>query len=112
MAAVETLLESAAEAGIQVLVYVVPLRSDLEIPYDVDEYRSFKRELAGLANLHGATFADLDMLVPAEHWGEKLSTSLAGQAEIDFMHFRGAGHRLLARALDDLLADQALEGAE
>ena len=112
MAAVETLLGSAAEAGIDVLVYVVPLRGDLDIPYDVDEYRSFKRELARRTREHGATFADLDKLVPPEHWGEKSSTSLADQAELDFMHFRATGHALLARALGDLLEESAREDAE
>jgi hypothetical protein len=110
MNALQALLGSAHEAGIHVLVYVVPLRSDVAIPYDREEYRRFKLDLADAAQIHDARFVDLEALVPPELWGEKLSTSLDGQAEIDFMHFRGAGHTLLARELDELLADPVREG--
>ena len=71
--------------------------------------RSSRDILQGYVH-HVRSFVDLEALVPPELWGEKLSTSLDGQAEIDFMHFRGAGHTLLARELDELLADPVREG--
>ncbi|MDB2531613.1 hypothetical protein N9Y07_03795 [Alphaproteobacteria bacterium] len=92
-------LELAASQEVKVLVYVVPLRNDVKVPYDPLEYASFKTEMSSLARQNGSSFVDLENLVPAHLWGTKDSTTIGGGQELDFMHFQAGGHRLLANAL-------------
>lgn len=108
--AFQAILDLAGERGIDVLVYVVPLRNDVKVPYDLEEYAAFKAEMATLADRPGVRFANLEDLVPADLWGAKAATTLGGGEELDFMHFQAGGHRLLAAALYHEL--QALWGGE
>lgn len=104
MAALGALLEEADRRGIQAIIYIAPLRDDVEAPYVSSEYLAFQKSAASIAEEHDATFSDLRHVVPARYWGRTDSTSLSGEAEIDFMHFQGPGHELLAGAINDLLA--------
>jgi hypothetical protein len=103
MAAFEMLLSVARERNIRVLAYIAPIRQDLPLPYDHDEYVAFKKHVQTLAQTYGAAYADYDNLVPAEDWGLKDSTALSSQLEIDFMHFRTSGHHLLANRLENAI---------
>lgn len=94
--ALKAILELAKDNSTQVLVYIAPLRNDVEIPYTKSEYENFKQEVQTLVKEHDAKFSNFENLVPAELWGSKGSTSLGEQAEIDFMHFQSGGHTLLA----------------
>ena len=93
------ILDEAKGLGIQVLVYVVPLRNDVPIPYNAAEYSSFKADMQALSVSRGAHFTNLEHLVPAEYWGTKQSTAIGSKQELDFMHFKAAGHDFLAKAL-------------
>ena len=97
--ALEATLESARRGGVEVLVYVAPIRDDTDIPYRPAEYARFKEEVAALAARHEARYASLEGIVPGPAWGMKASTNLSGRPEYDFMHFTADGHRLLADAL-------------
>ena len=97
--ALEAILNQTRELGIQVLVYVVPLRNDVPTPYNAKEYSNFKTEMQALSISRGAYFVDLENLVPAEYWGTKTSTTGGSEQELDFMHFESAGHQLLSKAL-------------
>jgi hypothetical protein len=97
--ALEAILDEARWRSIDVLVYIVPLRSDVKVPYDLGEYQSFKDEIQDIALAKGARFANLETLVPANLWGTKDETTAGGGQELDFMHFQAGGHRLLAGAL-------------
>lgn len=99
MGAMAAIMASASSHGIRMLVYVVPLRNDVEVPYVDSEYQHFKRDVQSLAEQYGARFANLENLVPAELWGSKAATSSGGGEELDFMHFQAGGHRLLAERL-------------
>ncbi len=105
LAALEAMLASAASRDITVLLYIVPLRNDVEIPYVDSEYQAFKAETQTLAKQYGATFANLESLVPAELWGSKAATSAGKQQELDFMHFQAGGHQILAARLAELIAE-------
>ena len=98
LAAYEALLASAASHGVDALVYIAPIRDDVPLPYDGAEYARFIDEAATVAERHGARFADLGSIVAAEHWGLTGLRGLDGETsvEIDFMHFRASGHRVLA----------------
>ena len=55
-AALEALLDSAARRKVPVLMYIVPLRSDVETPYDAREYEQFKKALRDLATEKSVAF--------------------------------------------------------
>jgi lysophospholipase L1-like esterase len=84
---------------VTVLLYVAPIRDDVEIPYDLEEYARFKTEVERLSAAHGAIFLNLETLVPAAFWGMRKSERTGEDLEIDFMHFQGQGHRLLGEAI-------------
>lgn len=97
MAAFEETLATVQQQHARCLVYVVPTRWDVEPPYELAAYAGWKEEVRALCARHGAPFADLDRLVPAEHWG------LFNGVNIDFMHFGHEGHILLGRKLAELV---------
>ena len=99
--AYNAILESAAKQNINVLTYIVPLRNDAQRPYNEDHYFRFKEEVRLMAKDNGARFADLENLVPSQEWGNKGSTGLGQESEIDFMHFQAKGHQRLAEAISD-----------
>jgi len=103
--ALEAIIKAARRSGISVVLYVVPLRNDVEIPYDATEYARFKSSLEDLAAKEDVLFANLEGLVPAELWGTKAGTSLSEETELDFMHFQASGHRLLAETLEHLVVE-------
>jgi len=112
LAALDALLAATNEDGVRSLVYIVPLRSDVDTPYDAEDYRRFKQDVEVRCRAAGAAFANLEELVPAEDWGLKQTTSMRGGVEIDFMHFRASGHARLASALGRLVDDTASEAVE
>lgn len=98
MAALVEMLRVAQEHGTKVLLYNVPLRWDVEPPYDMNAYRNWKRELADAVKGNGAAiFLDLDELVPADLWG------LHHGHNVDFMHFQGEGHQMLGRRIAETI---------
>jgi hypothetical protein len=109
MAALDTMLQVAHDAGIRVLVYIAPLRNDVEIPYIRAEYEEFKTDVEKTATAEHAIFADLENLIPANLWGQKKSTSGGSDMELDFMHFQAAGHAILADELTRIVTTQLLK---
>lgn len=103
LAATEAMLQACAVNNISVILYIAPLRNDVETPYVAKEYSAFKREIEMLAVKFGAVFANLEGLVPGKLWGSKDATSANGEAELDFMHFQASGHHLLAEKMFNLL---------
>jgi hypothetical protein len=98
MQALDELLACAREREVGVLVYIVPLRWDVEPPYVVDDYRRWKTDVGEIVTAAGAGFVDLDEIVPGDEWGT------LGAETIDFMHFQDGGHRRLGAAIADWLA--------
>ena len=101
--ALKAIIESARKANIEVLTYIAPIRSDVPIPYDDNEYASFKKEVAEITRAADGITTNLEELVPNQNWGTKASTGLAGGPEVDFMHFQSEGHERLANAIDEKL---------
>ncbi len=112
MEALKTMLQRCADLRIKALVYIPPLRDDLSPPYVDAEYLRFKQDVAGVADACGAWYRDFEHLVPGRYWGKTNSTSGEASAELDFMHFQGYGHKLLAgslaRTVDQMLAEQGV----
>ena len=103
IAAMEAILASVTLKHLAVVIYIVPLRNDVDTPYVDGEYQQFKNEVQRLAERYDATFANLENLVPAHLWCSKAATSAGGGMELDFMHFQAGGHQLLADQLTGLV---------
>jgi hypothetical protein len=101
--AIGEMLAQARQENIDVLVYIVPIRGDLALPYDPAEYAAFRADIQRLCDFSGAEMLNLEDLVPPQFWGRKDATGLGGQAELDFMHFQYPGHRRLAETLAEHL---------
>ena len=84
---------------IKVHIYIPPLRNDIKFPYDQDEYNYFKTNTEKIAKKYNVNYFLLENLIPGKLWGNKDSTNLNKEKELDFMHFKGKGHILLADAL-------------
>jgi len=97
--AYQDILKLALDNRVKVLVYIPPIRNDIKIPYDIKEYNNFKNEIKSIAEENKVYFTSLEDLVPSEFWGKKASTNFSKDEEVDFMHFRAQGHRLLADAI-------------
>ena len=103
LAAFDQLLADAAADGTHVIAYIPPLRQDVAPPYVPAEYARFKAATRALAERRGATWIDLDRVVPGPLWGTKTAPRLGGGVELDFMHFQAPGHVAVARALTPLI---------
>lgn len=103
LAAAETLLADAEKHGIRVLLYLPPIRGEVELPYVTSEYERFRRDIEGLAARHGAVFLDLGDAVPAALFGFMKSDTPGVEREPDFMHFQAGGHAILADRLAEAL---------
>ena len=109
--AARAILTDAEEHGIRVLVYVPPLRSDVEIPYVASEYERFKQDVEHLAARHHADFVNIEAIVPDAMWGFTDRKSLGEDAAVDFMHFQAGGHEILADRLARALHSEQNGGA-
>ena len=90
------MLSICEKRGIPLIIYIPPIRNDVHPPYDLGQYAQFKEQVKADCEKHHALFLNLEALVPAKYWGTKEGTSFGVSEEIDFMHFREAGHRLIA----------------
>ena len=109
--ALENTLKTALKTNTNVLVYIAPIRNDVETPYIQDEYDKFKNDIKELSVSHGAAFANLEDLIPSMCWGQKDSTLGKKELELDFMHFTAEGHNILAGKLGQLINDNFIAQA-
>jgi hypothetical protein len=93
MAALTDMLADCERSGTPALLYIAPIRQDKPMPYNALEYARWKSEVDVLARRYGSRLINLETLVPGELWGSYV------REDIDFMHFQGPGHRMVAEAL-------------
>ena len=105
----EKLIIEAKSSEKNILVYIVPIRNDVNIPYDLNEYEEFKNTAFDLTTKYGAEFLNLENLVEGKYWGEKDSTGLSSNNELDFMHFQFQGHKILSNKLSKSIANAKFE---
>ena len=103
MSALEAIIKYANKNKIVINVYIPPIRNDVEVPYDPEEYQTFKEEVRKMTQSFGATFSDFEGIVPGELWGLKASTNSGAEPELDYMHFQALGHQILADALEPMV---------
>ena len=97
--AYKLILGHCQSLGINALIYIPPIRNDVEIPYDKKEYIDFKNKIKNIAKMNDAYFLDFENIIPQEYWGSKASTAIDNDLETDFMHFQFKGHKILADTL-------------
>ena len=93
MAAFEALAQHLKASGIPLLVYIAPIRQDVKLPYEIEAYQRWIAVIDQLGAVHGYRFLNLERLVPDNLWGS------IRKDDVDFMHFQGAGHKILANRL-------------
>lgn len=95
--AFKRITEFCRDKKISLLVYIPPIRDDVEQPYIENEYKQFKSTIQEIKATNNFALLNVESIVPAKYWGLKASTSNSKEKfEIDFMHFQSSGHRLLA----------------
>ncbi len=103
--ALDMLIGFTSENDIDVLLYIPPIRQDVEIPYDLNEYNTFISDMEQLAsNQKHVHFRNWEDIIPARLWGVKASTNGSDEPELDFMHFQFAGHEILADSILNALS--------
>lgn len=98
--ALELMLISAKEKGIDVLLLIPPIRQDIETPYVDLEYSTFKNNLNELAGSYNIKLLDIDKIVEGKYWGYTDPIQLFSNKGYDFMHFQSEGHRVMADTLE------------
>ena len=84
-------------------MYVAPIRHDINLPYNANEYSSYKNNLKKKAQETLSYFYNLEKIVPGKFWGEKGGSTLGVKNEVDFMHFQEEGHKILAAEIIKIL---------
>jgi hypothetical protein len=92
-------LNEAAKNQIDVILYIAPIRNDVKIPYNQEEYASLKNEINNLSKEFDITYLNLENTVPNKFWGSKDSTNNSDKDELDFMHFQHSGHIVFSNAI-------------
>lgn len=90
MQALDLILASAKRVNVPVLAYIAPIRNDVPLPYDERAYGKWIGDVEAKAQREQFTFLNLEKIVPNAQWGSIVSDN------IDYMHFQGAGHKILA----------------
>ena len=108
--ALDDLLRRAKEKEIKTLVYSVPLRKDVKIPYEPQEYIDFLNDIRKVTIENGGLYYNLEDLVPSQFWGTVDGiNATGGKEEIDFMHFQAGGHELLGSELIRIITEENLD---
>ena len=111
MRALDAMLADLQRKHITTIGYIAPIRHDLPIPYDAASYAAWKAEIAALSAKYNVALLNLEDLVPNDQWGHYRNRSTSQKDEIDFMHFQGPGHVMVADALRPTVL-RRLAGAE
>ena len=109
MAAIRELAKAASTNGATVLLYIPPLRTDVEPPYIASEYSRFQHDVEALAEDEKALFANFGDVVPGPLWGMIAAANVGGKPDYDFMHFQRRGHVLFADAVEATLVKHVPE---
>jgi len=94
--ALNEIIKSTKANKTKVVLYIPPLRNDVKIPYNLNDYIKFKSLLFELSQNESIVFLNFEGIVPKQFWGFK---NLNNTNEIDFMHFKGEGHKILSDKL-------------
>ena len=97
--AIEDLMKVLNSKRIKTLIYVAPIRDDYKIPYNLNEYNKFKKDLEYLSKKNNIKFKNFENIIPGFLWGKKQAISFDKKNELDFMHIPGVGHDMLTNSI-------------
>lgn len=97
MSSLLSLVNYCSKNKIVAKLYIPPIRNDVEIPYEVEEYEKFKFDCMEIVTKDN--YKNFENIVPPRFWGQKMSTNLSGEPELDYMHFQNEGHKILSDSL-------------
>ena len=84
-------LDFISDRKIQPLFYFVPILPNKAFPYVEKEFSLWKSNLSDLINNKNFDVFDYTELIDQKYWGTNFGK------DIDFMHFGGNGHHILAK---------------
>lgn len=93
--ALKDIVNFTKQNNIQLILYIAPIRKDILIPYLASEYLQFKEDITKIHKVY-----DLDDIVPHQYWG------MTNGDWVDFMHFKGEGHKILANELQKIIIEE------
>ena len=104
MNSLKCLIDLCALNNVNLNIYIPPIRSDIDIPYDNLEYNDFKIKVKEMINVNeDFKYLNYEKIIPGKYWGMKSSTNLLKKKEYDFMHFNFQAHKIMADSLQILL---------
>ena len=104
--ALEDIIKISKSENIDLIIYVAPIRNDIPIPYDINDYKLFKEQVKKISILNEIKFYNLEGIVPNDHWGDGSKTNFSAAKEYDFMHFKGKGHIILSNELSKIISNK------
>jgi hypothetical protein len=100
LSALKAICNDAQKRGIEVYVYIPPVRNDVSPPYYETEYATAIKDITDMLNLFpNCRLKELDGIIEGKYWGTKDATAFFRGREYDFMHFQYAAHIILADSL-------------
>tara|TARA_B100001758_G_C18416994_1_gene621021 strand:- start:6720 stop:7847 length:1128 start_codon:yes stop_codon:yes gene_type:complete len=104
LSSLEMMMDISSKNNILMIAYIAPIRSDIKIPYDLDEYNNFKITVKNMSLKYPNVFYEnLEDIIKSEYWGLKNSTTVGEELELDFMHFNADAHKVLSEKLYNII---------
>lgn len=92
----DEIINISKKKNVDLYFYIAPIRNDFKIPYNLEDYNSFKKFIKAISNKNKINFVNFEKIIPNYLWGTKPGTNLGTKKEIDFMHFQGPAHKILS----------------
>ena len=93
------IIKFSKKNNIALYLYIAPIRNDIKIPYNKDQYKNFIKFIKKLSESNNLPFKNFEKEIPNHMWGTKPGTSLNRDVEVDFMHFQGTGHKIFSSSI-------------
>ncbi len=96
--AFETTIYFVTKKDIKPIFYFVPILEHQEFPYHRKKFELWKKELNNIVTEYGYRVTDLTRIIDRKYWGSNFEN------DMDFMHFGGYGHRILANKITEFIS--------
>ena len=97
------IIKFSKENNIKLYFYIAPIRSDIKLPYNINEYNNFLDYSKQVSDTNNVNFKSFEKIIPNNLWGTKPGTSVDRKVEVDFMHFQGPAHKILSTNIYNFL---------